>query len=159
MAEADDRAQALAVVSGLAEVDQYDALYKVFLSQEFSSPYMEKYVCEALFLMGQEEYALKRLKKRFKFMVESKEHTTLFEGWGVGKDGFGGGLYQSCLERRGLDNLVSICMWPLSYGSGWKKFRVKPNLAGLSYAKTGNITMAGKVAIALKKISKVWRLN
>lgn len=154
MAEADDRAQALAVVSGLAEVDQYDALYKVFLSQEFSSPYMEKYVCEALFQMGQEEYALKRLKKRFKFMVESKEHTTLFEGWGAGKDGFGGGSTNHAWSGGGLTILSQyVCgLYPIA--PGWKKFRVKPNLAGLSYAKTGNITMAGKVAIALKKISK-----
>ncbi len=152
-AETDDRPQALAVVSGLADVDQYDALYSVFLSQEFSSPYMEKYVCEALFQMGQEEYALERLKKRFKFMVESKEHTTLFEGWGAGKEGFGGGSTNHAWSGGGLTILSQyVCgLYPIA--PGWKKFMVKPNLGGLSYAETGNITMAGKVAIALKKIN------
>ena len=152
-AEPDDRAQALAVVSGLADADKYDALYNVFLSQEFSSPYMEKYVCEALFQMGQEDYALKRLKKRFKFMVESREHTTLFEGWGAGKDGFGGGSTNHAWSGGGLTILSQyVCgLYPLE--PGWKKFTVKPNLVGLSYAETGNITMAGKIAIALKKIS------
>ena len=87
-------------------------------------------------------------------MVESKEHTTLFEGWGVGKDGFGGGSTNHAWSGGGLTILSQyVCgLYPMA--PGWKKFRVKPNLAGLSYAKTGNITMAGKVAIALKKISK-----
>jgi len=150
--EADDRAQALAVVSGLADPDKYDGLYNIFLTQEFSSPYMEKYVCEALFQMGQEDYALQRLKKRFKFMVESKEHTTLFEGWGAGRDGFGGGSTNHAWSGGGLTILSQyVCgLYPLE--PGWKKFTVKPNLVGLSYAETGNITMAGKVAVALKKI-------
>ena len=150
--EADDRAQALAVVSGLADPDKYDGLYNIFLTQEFSSPYMEKYVCEALFQMGQEDYALQRLKKRFKFMVESKEHTTLFEGWGAGRDGFGGGSTNHAWSGGGLTILSQyVCgLYPLE--PGWKKFTVKPNLVGLSYAETGNISMAGKVAVALKKI-------
>ncbi|MDA9596983.1 hypothetical protein N9R95_01160 [Flavobacteriaceae bacterium] len=152
-AEPDDRAQALAVVSGLADADKYNALFNVILSQEFSSPYMEKYVCEALFQMDQEDYALKRLKKRFKFMVESKKHTTLFEGWGAGKEGFGGGSTNHAWSGGGLTILSQyVCgLYPLE--PGWKKFTVKPNLVGLSYAETGNITMAGKVAISLKKIS------
>jgi len=142
----------LAVVSGLADPDKYDGLYNIFLTQEFSSPYMEKYVCEALFQMGQEDYALQRLKKRFKFMVESKEHTTLFEGWGAGRDGFGGGSTNHAWSGGGLTILSQyVCgLYPLE--PGWKKFTVKPNLVGLSYAETGNISMAGKVAVALKKI-------
>lgn len=152
-AEADDRAQALAVVSGLAEPDKYDSLFNVFLTQEFSSPYMEKYVCEALFQMGQEDYALKRLKKRFKFMVDSKEHTTLFEGWGAGKEGFGGGSTNHAWSGGGLTILSQyVCgLYPLA--PGWKKFTVKPKLVDLSYAETRNITYAGKVAVAIKKIS------
>lgn len=152
-AEVDDRAQALAVVSGLAEVDKYDVLSNIFLSQEFASPYMEKYVCEALFQMGQGEYALERLKKRFKFMVENEKHSTLFEGWGTGKDGFGGGSSNHAWSGGGLTILSQyVCgLYPLE--PGWKKFMVKPNLAGLSYAETGNITMAGKVAIGLNKIN------
>ena len=152
--ETDDRAQALAVVSGLANPDKYDALFKIFLTQEFSSPYMEKYVCEALFHMGREEYALQRMKKRFRFMVESKEHSTLFEGWGAGKDGFGGGSTNHAWSGGGLTILSQyVCgLYPLE--PGWKKFTVKPNLVGLNRAKTGNITQAGKVAIALKKTTK-----
>ena len=48
----DDRVQALAVISGIASKDKYKAIYKVLQTQMYSSPYMEKYVMEALFYMG-----------------------------------------------------------------------------------------------------------
>jgi len=155
----DDRSQALAVVSGLADEYKYKALYDVFLTQEFASPYMEKYVCEALFQMGRGEYALERLKKRFKLMVESTEHSTLFEGWGTGKDGFGGGSTNHAWSGGGLTILSQyVCgLYPLE--PGWKKFAVKPNLAGLQFAETGNITVSGEVSIRLKKISSGIHIN
>ncbi|MFR7465124.1 MAG: hypothetical protein ACLUVG_09735 [Phocaeicola vulgatus] len=48
----DDRVQALAIVSGLADKEKYPALIKVLKQNEHASPYMEKYVIEALFRMG-----------------------------------------------------------------------------------------------------------
>ena len=44
----DDRVQALAVVAGLADVDKYDSLLEVFKQEYHASPYMEKYVFEAM---------------------------------------------------------------------------------------------------------------
>ena len=51
----DDRANALAVLSGLAEKEQYDTITNVLLSTKNSSPYMEYYVLEALCKMGEYE--------------------------------------------------------------------------------------------------------
>ena len=48
----DDRVHALAVVSGLADRDKYPAMLEVFRTQEHASPYMEKYVLEAMLQMG-----------------------------------------------------------------------------------------------------------
>ncbi len=50
--QTDDRAQAMAVVSGLASPDKYPALFENFKKEHHASPYMEKYVLEALFQMG-----------------------------------------------------------------------------------------------------------
>ena len=80
--ETDDRAQAMAVVSGLAPVGRYKALLKVFKKEYHASPYMEKYVMEALFMMGEPEFALKRMRDRYAKMM-SYPYTTLFEGWGI----------------------------------------------------------------------------
>ena len=147
----DDRGQALAVVAGLADSEKYKTIYKTLKTQEYASPYMEKYVCEALFLMGESEYGLERLKKRFQPMVDSKDHTTLFEGWGIGRDGYGGGSTNHAWSGGGLTILAQyVCgIYPLE--PAWKKFMVKPDLAGLEFAETGNETMAGKVAVKVTK--------
>ncbi|MEK9609592.1 MAG: alpha-L-rhamnosidase C-terminal domain-containing protein [Flavobacteriaceae bacterium] len=150
----DDRGQALAVVAGLADADKFEAIYKTLQTQEYASPYMEKYVCEALFLMGESEYGLERLKKRFQPMVDNKDHTTLFEGWGIGREGYGGGSTNHAWSGGGLTILAQyVCgLYPLE--PAWKSFMVKPDLAGLEFAETGNETIAGKVAVKVTKVKK-----
>ena len=147
----DDRGQALAVVAGLADADKFETIYKILQTQEYASPYMEKYVCEALFLMGESEYGLERLKKRFQPMVDNKDHTTLFEGWGIGRNGYGGGSTNHAWSGGGLTILAQyVCgLYPLE--PAWKKFMVKPDLAGLEFAETGNETLAGKVSVKIGK--------
>ena len=88
----DDRAQALAVVAGVLPESDYSVIRPFFKQQYHASPYMEKYVLEALCMMGYYEDALERMKKRYYDMVES-DLTTLWEGWGIGSKGFGGGSY------------------------------------------------------------------
>lgn len=46
---------------------------------------------EALFRMNEPAFALERIKQRYTKMMNYPEYTTLFEGWGIGPDGFGGG--------------------------------------------------------------------
>lgn len=149
--DSDDRGQALAVVAGLADADKYKAIYKTLQTQEYASPYMEKYVTEALFLMGESEYGMERMKKRFQPMVDDENHSTLFEGWGIGKNGYGGGSTNHAWSGGGLTILAQyVCgLYPLE--PAWKSFMVKPDLAGLEYAETGNETMAGIVAVKVTK--------
>ncbi len=72
---------------------------------------MEKYVTEALFMMGEEIYGLDRHKKRFSPMVNNDKYTTLFEGWGIGEEGFGGGTVNHACERWRVDYFITVCMW------------------------------------------------
>ncbi|MBN2512596.1 MAG: alpha-L-rhamnosidase N-terminal domain-containing protein [Sedimentisphaerales bacterium] len=76
----DDRAQAMAVVAGLAESGYYPAIQKVLKTEYHASPYMEKYVLEALCLMNAPELALERMKLRYDKQIAS-ELSTLWEGW------------------------------------------------------------------------------
>lgn len=76
----DDRANALAVLSGLAKNDKYAALIKVLNTIENASPYMEYYVLEAMCEMGYVQDAIARMKRRYKDMVED-EYSTLWEYW------------------------------------------------------------------------------
>ncbi len=76
----DDRANALAVLSGLAEKEQYDIITNVLTTTKNSSPYMEYYVLEALCKMGKYEDARDRIKDRYEGMM-SEDYSTLWEFW------------------------------------------------------------------------------
>ncbi len=76
----DDRANALAVLSGLAAADQYDIITNVLTTTKNSSPYMEYYVLEALCKMGEYEAARNRIKDRYEDMM-SEDYSTLWEFW------------------------------------------------------------------------------
>ncbi len=76
----DDRANALAVLSGLAEEEQYGTILNVLTTTENSSPYMEYYVLEALCKMEEYEAAEKRIKDRYEGMM-SEDYSTLWEFW------------------------------------------------------------------------------
>lgn len=80
----DDRANALAVLAGPTKKQDYPVLRHIFETTYNASPYMEKYVLDAICQMGYLELALCRMKDRYKEMVEDSG-TTLWEYWN--KDG------------------------------------------------------------------------
>src|SRR5690606_6355730 len=115
--------------------------------QFYASPYMEKYVIEALFLMGHEDFGLQRLKKRFFEMVNNPEVTTLYEGWGIGKEGYGGGTLNHAWSGGGLTILSQYVCGVSPVEPAWKTIRIKPQLGKLTYAATENLTVNGRFAV------------
>lgn len=155
----DDRVHALAVLSGIAEVDKYEAIAKVFSEEEHASPYMEKYVYEAMYMMELPVEANFRHKKRFSPMVNNTYFSTLFEGWGIGNDGFGGGTVNHAWSGGGLTVLSSrLCgISPLS--PGYFTFLVKPQLGDLNYAKARIPSVKGNIDIDIKKKESQQEIN
>ena len=76
----DDRANALAVLSGLADKSQYETITEILINTQNSSPYMEYYVLEALCKMGKYEEATDRMKIRYEGMM-NEDYSTLWEFW------------------------------------------------------------------------------
>lgn len=148
--ETDDRAQALAVVAGLANEDIYPAIFEVLKTQENASPYMEKYVIESLFLMGYEEYGIERLKRRFSEMVNDPHRSTLYEGWGIGNNGYGGGTTNHAWSGGGLTIMSQYVCGVAPVEAGYKVFHVLPQPAGLQYAEAEVPTVAGKIKTSFK---------
>ena len=144
----DDRVQALAVVAGLAGPDKYERIAEVFRTQEHASPYMEKYVMEAYFRMGLGEKGLARMRKRFASMVDNPHHSTLFEGWDIGKMGFGGGTTNHAWSAGPIIVIGQyLCgIYPLE--AGYKRFTVDPQPAGLKETALSFPTVAGTIASA-----------
>lgn len=148
--ETDDRAQAMAVVSGLAPAGRYKALLKVFKKEYHASPYMEKYVMEALFMMGEPEFALKRMRDRYAKMM-SYPYTTLFEGWGIGAEGFGGGTINHAWSGVLLTILSQKLCGIEPLAPGFKQFRVAPQLGSLNKASAVVPTLYGDIRVDIRQ--------
>jgi len=141
----DDRAQALAVVSGIAAKSKYSSILKVFKTEEHASPYMEKYVFEAMFKMRMENEALDRHRKRFSSMVNDRRFTTLFEGWGIGKEGFGGGTVNHSWSGGGLIVLSQNLCGIAPVAPGYKVFQVIPQPGYIKWAAAKIETVSGEI--------------
>ena len=122
----DDRVQAMAVVSGLADSTKYDRIFEVIKTQEHASPYMEKYVYEALMQMGHADYALERFKRRFGPMITDPQHTTLYEGWQEG--GYGGGSTNHAWSGGMLTDICEQILGIRPTAPGWKEVTIRPTV-------------------------------
>ena len=74
----DERGNAMAVLAGLSSPSQAPVLRSVLMTNQNCSPYMEKYVLEALFELGYPDDALARMRSRYSAMVGNSV-TTLWE--------------------------------------------------------------------------------
>ena len=75
---ADDRANAMAVLSGLCGADKYPQIRYLLLSVFQATPYMENYVLLALCEMGYKEDAFRRMMTRYSALI-TNENSTLWE--------------------------------------------------------------------------------
>jgi hypothetical protein len=141
----DDRGHGLAVLSGLAQPEQYAAIKKVFEKYFNASPYMEKYILESMFKMGDANAALTRMKFRYRKMVESPL-STLWEGWGIGNEGYGGGSYNHGWSGGPLTLLMQYVCGVSPAEPGFKQFNVMPQPGSLTEAAASFETVNGTVA-------------
>lgn len=142
----DDRAQALAIVAGVLPESEYPVIRPFFKQQYHASPYMEKYVLEALCMMGYYEDALERMKKRYHDMVES-DLTTLWEGWGIGSKGFGGGSYNHAWSGGPLTILSQYFAGISSLKPAFKEFVIKPVFDCFKHVHSITPTKWGKIEL------------
>ncbi len=154
----DDRANALAVVAGLADIKDYPDIKKVLSTEFHASPYMEKYVLEALFLMGFEDDALTRMKKRYAEMVQSP-CSTLWEGWEIGSLKYGGGTCNHAWSGGPLTLLSMYAAGIRPIKPGYEEFEVMPQLGGLTFIKCTVPSVKGSIELDIKKDEKTFSLN
>jgi hypothetical protein len=147
----DDRANALMVMSGVAERPKWDAVTQVFLKEEHASPYMEKFVLESLIKMEKPELALSRMKKRFREMVENPL-TTLWEIWEYkpgeahGNSGYNHGWSGG--------PLVLLSQYYAGLAPDEEKqdqWVIKPRFAGLKNIEASVPTTRGLLTVSMRK--------
>ena len=151
----DDRVQAMAALAGLVPQERFETMRQFFATYYNASPYMEKYVLEALCVMGYYEDALKRMEQRFGTMVAAP-HTTLWEGWeytgGKGmKYKSGNGTYNHAWSGGGLTILSQYIAGVEPIKPQFELFRVCPNLASLNRIKSVVPTVFGNIELSVDK--------
>lgn len=155
----DDRAQALAVISGIADSSKYAAILEILKSERNASPYMEKYVMEALFKMGKGTFALARTKDRFAEMVNDPDYTTLFEGWGIGEHGFGGGTTNHAWSG-GAQIVIAESLFGIRpIKAGYQTFLVQPQPASFTSGTLTVPTVKGLIYTAFRNDDTGFRLQ
>ncbi len=117
----DDRGNALAVVAGLAAPEQFETIAGVLQNTLAASPYMEKYVLQALFLMDREAQAFARMRSRYAPMVASPL-STLWEFWTTG--GWGSANHAWAGGPLTLLSQCAVGIMPTS--PGYRTFRIRP---------------------------------
>ncbi len=141
----DDRANALCVVAGIATPEKFPAIKEVLSTEYNASPYMEKYVLEALMLMGDPDAALARMKKRYGKIVVGP-WTTLPELWdprsGTHNHAWAGGPLTILSQYfAGLEPLAPA----------WQFFQVRPEPGSLQNIDATADTIAGKISVSIRR--------
>ena len=120
---------------------------------------MEKYVVEALFMMDQPEFGLERLKSRFGDMVNHPWITTLWEGWGIGSSGYGGGSINHAWSGGGLTILAQYVAGLYPSETAWKKFNVKPQMGSIKKVSVRVPSLQGDISLELEKTANTFTIN
>jgi len=142
----DDRANALAVISGLASRDKYETILSVLTNPDnyFAGPYFEKYVLDAMVKMGAVKEAQQRIGQRYADMINS-DVSTLYEGWSFpNKDHAawsknhawtGGPLITMSKDIAGISPIEA----------GYTAYQIKPYLAYLSFVNVSVPSAIGDI--------------
>ncbi len=147
----DDRTNAMAVLCHFPEKEWYPLLREHFRKEKNASPYMEKYVLEALCQLGYGDDALIRMKERFGKMVNNSEYSTLWEGWGIGSEGYGGGTVNHAWSGGGLTCLAQYIVGLVPIKPAFETFGVYPQLGSLKYVELKTLTKFGDIEIKFRK--------
>lgn len=152
--ETDDRGNGLAVVAGLADSLKWPKIRTVLGKYRHASPYMEKYVLEALYLMGYENDALERMKRsdRYAPMVNNNV-TTLYENFG------NGGTFNHGWSGGPLTLLSQYAAGVAPETAAFGTYHVYPQEGKLTSIKSVIPSVKGNIEIEIEKDSSKYNLR
>jgi len=142
--DTDDRGNGLAVVAGIAGPDKYAALREVLDKHHNASPYMEKYVLEALFMMGETQLGLDRMKQRYDGMVK-RPISTLAENMD------GSGTYNHAWSGGPLTMMSQYVMGVAPDKVAYGQYHVMPQMGNLTTVEGVVPTVKGNILVSLKR--------
>ncbi len=140
---ADDRANGLAIVAGLIGPAEWPGVKIVLSNTTNAGVYMEKFVLEAFFRMGDADGALARMRSRYAEMIKYP-YPTLRENWHSGtiNHGWTGGP---------LTLLSQYVAGVAPTKPGYETFSVLPQLGDLTSVKAKVPSPRGTIAVKISK--------
>ena len=148
----DDRANALAVLSGLADPAKYSDIINVLLTTENASPYMEKYVLDAMCEMGYIDEAAERMKKRYRKMTEF-DYSTLWEYWDKG------GTLNHAWSGGPLITMSKYIAGIRPLSAAYETFEIKPHMGKLNRIKCTVPSAAGEITLDIERSGAEVRMS
>lgn len=143
----DARLNSIAIISGLADEEKYESIVEEIKDSYDNSVFMEKYILEALSVVGKTEIVQERIKDRYSQMVNDKDYsTTLWEYWDKDNGGknhawAGGPLVIMSKYFAGISPLKP----------GYSEISIKPDLGNLNSLKSTVDTVKGPINIEVEK--------
>jgi alpha-L-rhamnosidase len=152
----DDRGNGLAVVAGLADSAKWSAIRNVLNNYRSASPYMEKYVLEAQYLMGYENDALTRMKlsDRYGTMVNNTSYSTLWELFTLS-----GGTTNHAWAGGPLTLLSQYAAGVAPESAGFKTYHVFPQEGSLKSIKSITPSIKGNIVVEIAKDTTSYSLK
>lgn len=165
----DERANAMAVITGLASQKKWESIFKTVLSQKLchewedgktynASSYFERWVMEALCKMGKEEFVLLRMVDRYRDQIECRT-TTLWEHfgrWWQTKFDPNSTLNHGWNSPNTILSRYIAGIEPVK--PGWGTFSVCPKEAFLKSISVGIETVKGRVNVSIDKTDSIYTL-
>lgn len=148
----DDRANAMAVLSGLANPSNYPVINTVLKNVKQATPFMEGYVLEAIYKMGYSDDAMARMRDRYASLV-SNENSTLWEDFdylGTKNHAWSGGP---------LTVLSKYVAGIYPTAPGYETYRVTPKMGGLESLRITVPSTKGDIALDMAKTSERITMN
>ncbi|MBK1826581.1 alpha-L-rhamnosidase N-terminal domain-containing protein [Haloferula rosea] len=149
----DDRANALAILSGVARPDKHDAIVEnVLIPNQFCSPHFEWMVEDAMSNAGHYGAALKRMKERYQSQVDRKGLSTLYEMFPKG------GSYNHAWNAPNTilaKHMVGITPTEV----GWKEYQILPNLEHFTTLKQVIPSVKGDITVDINLTDSAYRMK
>jgi len=160
----DERANAMAVCAGLADSSKYGVITGLIGGLDGTSgPYFERWIMEALCVMGQQEKALLRMANRYRGQIDAS-FTTLWEYMERGFDIKTGTDAVNYLTLNHAWNNPNTILSRFIAGvapesPGWTLYHVLPKEAFLTSIDTTVPTVRGQVSVSIKKSAATYSLS
>lgn len=149
----DDRANAIAIVSGIANPDYYNQIVdNVLIPNRFSSPHFEWLAEEAMCIAGRYKESLSRMKDQYQSQVDKESMSTLYETFPKG------GSYNHAWN--GSNKILSKYIAGVEPTKvAWSEYQMMPNLVHLKKLKKTIPTVKGNIDIDLELKEKRYQLT